>query len=373
MKKKLFLLVFLGILLVPIAFGNQFKLKVDTAYTDPYPVEPGQNFILAIDVSNNGTEEIGLGYIELNPNYPFTVLENKRVDIKNLGPWDRRTIEYDMFVDSGAVSTVYEIPVSIVYNNGDTVINKKITVRVQGTPQFEVLAIRSDKISPGDRENLSVHVQNVGTGMAKKMTATLTVSSEYIKPIFSGGSVYLDSFEINEKDWVTFDILVDQDAEYGVYTGTLALTYKDEAGTEHTSNHSIGILVSGEPTFDVVKTEIDQEDKELEVEVINSGTAKALAITGELWLNGDLSDTDYVTQVKIDKKSILKFNLPGKVTTGKLVLKYKGSENELYEQELNVAWEAQRPNTTLILIGVLVIATVVIWKKPWKKLKWFKK
>ena len=68
-------------------------------------------------------------------------------------------------------------------------------------------------------------------------------------------------FEAGKKDWIKFDILVDQDAEYGVYTGTVTLKYNDEAGVSHNDTYNIGILVSGEPHFDVVKSEIDAKDK----------------------------------------------------------------------------------------------------------------
>ncbi|PIV68009.1 MAG: hypothetical protein COS07_05540, partial [Candidatus Aenigmarchaeota archaeon CG01_land_8_20_14_3_00_37_9] len=284
----------------------------------------------------------------------------------------KKIVEYKMFVDSSAISTVYEIPVKVVYGSLSTV-TKSVLVRVQGTPQFEIIDVKTNEINPGDRESLNIQVENTGTGTAKKMTATFTSSSEMIKPIFSGGSVYINEFGIGKKEWLKFDVLVDQDAEYGVYTGAVALKYNDESGTNHTNTYNIGILISGEPRFDVVKSEINAKTRELEIEVIDSGTAKGVAIRGELWVNDKLIDTDYVTQIKIDKKSTLKFNAPVKETTGVLKLYYKGPDNKEFAQEEKIAWKPiGGANTILLLVGVAA-TVLLIWKKPWRKIKLFKK
>ena len=371
MMKKL-ILVTLMLMIIPIATADQFTIDVETAYTDPYPVEPGQNFILSLQVTNKGNEKVDTVYIELDSSYPFTVLEDSRKSVSNLGGGGNKIIEFNLFIDSSAVSTVYEVPVKIIYGSLSTSI-QNIKIRVQGTPQFEILDVKTNEINPGDRESLNIQFQNVGTGTAKRMTATFTSSSDVITPIFSGGSVYISEFKAGEKNWIKFDIIVDQDADYGVYTGTILLKYNDESGSNHTSTYNIGVLISGEPHFDVIKSEINAGNGELEIELINSGTAKGVAIKTELWVNGKLFDTDYVTQVNIDKKSIIKFNIPVKETTGIVKLSFKGADNKEYAQEENIAWKNVSSKSGLLILVIAVIAIFVIWKKPYKKLKWFKK
>jgi len=371
MIKKMLVLT-LMLMIIPIVTSDQFTINVETAYTNPYPVEPGQNFILSLQVTNKGNEKVNKVDIELNPNYPFTVLENVRKSVNDLGSGGKKIIEYDLFVDSSAISTLYEIPVNVIYGSLSTSI-QNVQVRVQGTPQFEILDVKTNEINPGDRESLNVQFQNVGTGTAKRMTATFTSGSDDIKPIFSGGSVYNSEFKAGEKDWINFDVIVDQETEYGVYTGTIVLKYIDESGTNHEDTYNIGILVSGEPHFDIVKSEIDKTDTELDIELINSGTAKGVAIRTELWINDELFDTDYVTQVKIDKKAIVKFNLPSKVTSGVVKLSFKGPDNKEYTQEENVAWNSATGSSSILILVVVGVAILIIWKKPYKKLKWFKK
>ena len=367
MMKKLLMLTL--VLMIPcLVMADQFTINVETAYTNPYPVEPGQNFILSLQVANKGNEKVNKVDIELDPHYPFTVLENARKSVSDLGSGGKKIIEYDLFVDSSAISTLYEIPVKVIYGSLSTSI-QNVQVRVQGTPQFEILDVKTNEINPGDRESLNIQFQNVGTGTAKRMTATFTSSSEDITPIFSGGSVYISEFKAGEKDWINFDIIVDQNTEYGVYTGTVTLKYNDESGSNHTDTYNIGVLVSGEPHFDVVKSEIDTKNGELDVELINSGTAKGVAIKSELWVNDKLFDTDYVTQVKIDSKSILKFNLPGKASSGLIKLYYKGPDNKEYTQEESIAWNSARGSSGLLILVIAGVVVFTIWKKPYKKLK----
>ena len=107
--------------------------------------------------------------------------------------------------------------------------------------------------------------------------------------------------------------------------------------------------------------------------MINSGTAKGIAIKSELWINSKLFDTDYVTQVKMDKKTNLKFNLPKKATSGVVKLHYRGPDNKEYTQKENIAWQpVNETNGLLILIGLGLVGYLV-WRKPWRKTKWYKK
>ena len=372
MIKKIFVMTVMLLLIPSLVTADQFTIDIETAYTDPYPVEPGQNFVLSLQVTNKGNEKVGKVDVDLDPHYPFTVLENARKSVNDLDSWGKKIIEYDLFVDSSVISTLYEIPVNVIYGSLSTA-TQNVQVRVQGTPQFEILDVKTNEINPGDRETLNVQIQNVGTGTAKRLRTTFTSSSDDIVPIFSGGSVYINEFKGGEKQWIKFDILVDQDAEYGVYAGTITSNYNDESGTAHTNTYDIGILVSGQPRFDVLKSEIDVKDKELEVEVINSGTAKGIAIKSELWINSKLFDTDYVTQVKMDKKTNLKFNLPKKATSGVVKLHYRGPDNKEYTQKENIAWQpVNETNGLLILIGLGLVGYLV-WRKPWRKTKWYKK
>jgi len=311
--------------------------------------------------------------VEIEPIEPFTLLESAKKEINILRVGNSRIIEYDLFVDSSAVSTIYEIPVHVSYESQITreryfTITKKIQVRVQGTPKFELLDIQSDTISPGDQGEIRIKLQNVGTGKAKRTSMTFSSTSDYIKSVLSGGIAYLADVNPGEEKETVFTILASPDSEYGVYTGKINITYDDESGNELTEDFDVGVLISGEPKLQVYKVEADREDSDLTVEIVNIGNAEAKAIAAKLIVNGKIFDVDYVTSIKIDRRSTLKFALPNSMR-GELELSYESPDNKQYSQTEDIAWVIPFTFPTWIVVIVVLAIAYVVWKKKlWKKI-----
>ena len=365
MLKKMTLLTVMIFLLPVIVMSAEYTgVSVNTANTNPYPVEPGMDVELSIEIINTGAREIEDIVLELRPNNPFTLLESATKEISILPIGSSRVVDYELFVDESAISTIYEIPVKISYESNE--LNKEISVNIQGTPDFKLMEMESDMLTPGDQKNISVTIANVGSGKAKRTTATFTSSSTYIKPIFSGGNVYIGEFGTGETQDIKFLILVDSDADYGVYTGTITINYQDESGNETSTSFNVGILVSGEPKLQIIETEIDQVKQKLEIELSNIGTAEVMALNAKFLINGEVFDVEYVTSVKIDKKTTLKYNLING-GTGELVLSYEGPDNKQYEQRMPIAWNIPFKIPSTVWFLVIVIVAYVVWKKKWYK------
>lgn len=363
-------LILFGVIicLLPIVFGDIIgvpKISVEAVYTDPYPVEPGDSFVLSLEIVNNGTEKAENVILELESTYPFTLLEGSKKEIKNLNEGDTRIIDYKLLVDSSAISATYELPIYLTYRTYYK-IKKSVEIRVQGSPDFKFLNVESETISPGDRADIVVQIQNAGTGKAKRTTATLSSSSEYVKPVLSGGNVYIGDVESNEKINITFNILASSDSEYGVYTGSVNLTYEDESGNELEKKFDIGILISGEPKFQIIKTEVNRNENKLDIEITNIGTAEAKAITAKLMIDNKIFDVDYITSVKIDKRTTLKFILPSS-TRAELELSYEGPDNKEYTQTETIVLNIPFSTPTWIWVIVVLIIVYVFWKKKWYK------
>jgi len=370
--KKMFLfttliLIILGLPEVFSAAAVLYQLNVETAFTDPYPVEPGQNLVLSLTLSNSGNADATGVIIELEAIEPFTLLESSKKTIGTVKVGSSRIIDYQLFVDGSAVSALYEIPVRVKYGVGKEII-KRVQVRVQGKPKFEILDVSSGIISPGDQEEVIVTLQNVGTGKAKRTSVTFSSTSDYVKSVLSGGIAYLGDVNPGEEKETIFTILASPDSEYGVYTGKVNVTYDDESGDELTEDFDVGILISGKPKLQVYKVEVDREDSALTVEIVNIGNAEAKAIAAKLIVNDKIFDVDYVTGIKIDRRSTLKFSLPSSAG-GKLELSYEGPDNKKYSQTEDLAWSVT-PTIPgwLILIIVVVIAYFVWKKKLWKRI-----
>jgi len=344
-----------------------YQLNVETAFTDPYPVEPGKNLVLSLTLSNNGNADATNVIVELEVVEPFTLLESSKKEMSVVKVGSSRIIDYQLFVDSSAVSALYEIPVRVKYGTEKELV-KRVQVRVQGRPKFELLDVSSTTISPGDQAEIRVKLQNVGTGKAKRTSVTFSPTSDYVKSVLSGGIYYLGDINPGEEKETTFKILASPDSEYGIYTSKINVTYDDESGDELTENFDVGILISGKPKLQVYKVEADRVDSEITIEVVNIGNAEAKAIAAKLLVNGKVFDVDYVTSIKIDKRSTLKFALPNSMG-GKLELSYEGPDNKQYSQTEDVAWTIPFTFPIWIVGIVILVVAYVLWKKKlWKKI-----
>lgn len=358
-------------LLMPVVLAGYVQtaqVDVETAYTNPYPVAPGNNFVLALQVSNTGGEKAEDIFIEPEMILPFTLLETAKKEIKTLQPGDVRIIEYHVFVDSSAISTVYKIPVHIVFDAIHDY-KKNIQIRVQGIPRFKLLEMKPQpELEPGGRSTVTVSIKNVGTGDAKRVSVIFG-SSSFIQPIFSQGNIYIEGIKPGEERDINFEVLVDSDAEYGVYSGEINVSYEDESGNILSDKFDVGLFVRGEPMIEVIKTKTDKEKGELSVEIVNSGSAKTTGIKAELEVANETFDVDYITQIKIDSHTTVKFKMPAKERIGRLKLYYKGPDNKEFSQVELITWDnTSKPPYILIGLGVLVVVFIV-WKSGILKFK----
>jgi len=370
MKRILLLSIIILVFALPEVLNAQvlkYELTVETAFTDPYPIEPGNNLVLSLSLFNNGSLDAANVVMQLEPIEPFTLIESSKKELGLIKIRQTRLVEYDLYVDSSAVSALYEIPVRVTYDVNKGFV-RTVQVRVQGEPKFELLDVFSGTISPGDQGNITAKLQNVGTGKARRTSVTFTSASDYVNPVLSGGVAYLGDVGPSEIKQTDFTILAHSDSEYGVYSGKINVTYDDESGNELAEVFDVGVLVSGEPKLQVYKVEADREESDLTVELVNVGNAEAKAIAATLLINGKVFDVDYVTSIKLDKRSTLKFSLPSSMR-GKLELSYEGPDNKQYSQMEDVAWVIPFTFPTWIIIIVVIVIAYFVWKKKlWKKI-----
>src|SRR3989338_3638296 len=360
MKSKIMILIMA--LLIPIVLAEDFALlNIETSFTDPYPVEPGKNLVLSLSLSNNGNKAAKDISVELLPPEQFVLLESSTEKINELQSGKTKIIEYNLFVNSSAVSAVYQIPLRISY---DTTINltKNINIRVQGVPDFKLISVKSDEFNPCETEDIRAAIQNLGTGKAKRTVATFKSSSQEISPVLSGGIVYIGDVDSNENKLIEFSLHASSDAEYGVYPGIINITYEDESGNVISDKFDIGVLINGKPDLYILKTEADIVEQKLTIEINNLGTAEADAIKSELIINNKTFDVDYVTKIKIDKSASFKFKIP-QTESAILKLSYKGPDNIQYAKEEVVVWDKPKSNgfnwTMIIVVGIIIY---LMWK-----------
>jgi len=97
MKKQIIILI-LALLIIPFTVKSVEIIGPDVTaqviYTDPYPVEPGNEVTISIEISNSGNEQISNLVLDLKPSEPFSLLESptKKINIINSG--SSRIVKY---------------------------------------------------------------------------------------------------------------------------------------------------------------------------------------------------------------------------------------------------------------------------------------
>jgi hypothetical protein len=349
-------LVLLAIILFFPLVQATADIIVKTAYTNPYPVEPGSSFTLSIEIFNKGDEAAKDLSIVLSPNPPFAVVDKPTDIISSLSSGSVRIVEYKMFVDSSAVSSIYQIPVRIKYSGSDE-ITRNILVRVQGKPNIGYVDIPNFSISPGETKTMQVEIKNLGSGTAKRVIATLVPLNDNIKVVFSGGNAFLDEIQPNSKKNAVFQIYVTPDTGYGVYDAVIKVTYEDEAGNIQTKNFSVGIFVTGRPEIKIIKVSVDKAKNELKVDIINDGNAEARGIKGEIMIGDSVIDVDYISKVNSQKSSTLKFDIPRvKDNKADIRISYSGANNEQYQFKQSITWQNPASVNWLFVIAGIAVA-----------------
>jgi len=359
--------LFLVMLLLPVIVNavDSPAINVRTVYTNPYPAEPGKSVDVSLEISNSGVAEAKNVMIEIEPTDMIKLLEGPNKIINSISVGESRIVTYKMFVDSSAISANYDLTVYVTFENSNKY-SYTIQIVVQGKPNFKILKVDTGTVNPGDKAEISVDIQNVGSGKAKRVNAEFSSTSTNIKPILAGGNFYIGDINPGERKNIKFDILTSPDAGYDVYTGKINLTYEDESGNTFAKNFDVGILISGEPKFEIIKTEAKRDTQELSIEIANKGSAEARAIKANLLIDNKTFDVDYVTSVDIDKRSTLKFILPN-TNRAYLELSYDSPDNKKFTQTELIVWDIQYTFPSWIVIVVVLLVIYILWKKKWLK------
>jgi uncharacterized membrane protein len=365
MKKLIPLFLVICLLPVIVSAVASPEISVITAYTNPYPVEPGKSVDVSFEISNSGQADAKNIMIEVESTDMIKLLENPKKEINILSVGDSRIVNYKMFVDSSAISADYELTAYVSFENSNKY-SYTIQITVQGKPDFKILKVDTGTVNPGDKAEISVDIQNVGSGKAKRTNAEFSSTSTYIKPILAGGNVYIGDINPGEKKNIKFNVLTSSDAAYDVYTGKVNLTYEDESGNKLMKSFDVGILISGEPKFQIIKIEAKRDTQELSVEIANDGTAEAKAIKANLLIDNKIFDVDYVTNVNIDKRTTLKFILPS-ASRADLQLSYDSPDNKKFTQTDMIVWSTPYTFPSWIIIVAVLLVVYVLWKKKWLK------
>jgi hypothetical protein len=351
------------------------SLNVVLATQNPYPVEPGKQVNLELEIQNNGYRDANDVRIEIIPNDVFKLLpgESATKSFNKISASGSVKTTFKMVVDESVTSNDYEIEIRNYVGLTDAYGITNIAVSVQGTSELLLdLETVPEHLEPSGRARIIATIKNVGTGAAKQMKASLDSGSEDIIPLLAGGTVFVGDIAPGEEKQASLEFMIDSSAEYKTYVTTLTLNYKDESNTQQQKIYSVGIPITGTIKLDIIKMEPNYARGRLDIEVANKGTTDAKSLEAVLVINNETVGIDYLSQLKSTKKTTFSFPLVYK-GDGYLMIDYigPGLEENSIKEDIVLRFQPQGGDGTTSLITLILIAVVgyFAWKKYFRKKK----
>jgi hypothetical protein len=161
-------------------------------------------------------------------------------------------VQYPIHVDENAEAKTYYVPLKLVWRNtsmAEDAETLKIGITVSGAPDLVIGGISSNpaRIYPDKEFNLSVKVENIGTGKAEAVELGLSFPKE-----FQGEKTgFLGTIKKDGSSTAVFNLKTLKTAAPGAYTYTLLISYKDEKGFKQSVKKTFEVYVSERGEVDI--------------------------------------------------------------------------------------------------------------------------
>jgi hypothetical protein len=202
-------------------------------------VNPGDEIPVTLNEKNAGqllADDVTLKIINVSSN-----VAPKSTDLYHLGtvsPGDQKTVTLALLSDKDATSGLIRVPVEISYNalDGTPVTDQTgIDIMMKGKAELGFVTVDTSpaRLTEGTPFDLTIRIENTGTGEAKQVSATVDLPVEGKKEAFIG--------KIKPGNDAPVIFLL-EGAQAGNHPYTLTIHYTDDMG-EHTMTREMNLRV----------------------------------------------------------------------------------------------------------------------------------
>ena len=282
-----FLAICLMIMLSSVAYADLSGVtgvSVSLVNQDPQPAIAGDVVDIYLGIENIGGELSNNLIVELEPEYPFTLVPDEPA-VQNIGTIKSyqkdnymRIITYKIKVDSDASAGSYNLTVKY-YEQGDSLVTEKsIQIDVKNREKAEIIHIDKTNLVPGKQSSLKFTVNNVGNAPLRYLTFYWVNEDKVILPVGSDNTKYIKSIDIGESVELDYQVIADSNADPGLYELKLYLSYDDPITYEEKEISTIaGVNVGGGTDFDVALS--DNSGSETSFSIANIGSNPAYSVS----------------------------------------------------------------------------------------------
>lgn len=282
-KSALILILFIMAFSVVFAQTNEFEsLDITSLNQNPDPVYAGDIVEVAISLKN-----IGYGllddkdiYLQIKDEFPFTVISEHKIDLNQIFSSNDyvATQKIKLKIDPNTKAGDYELTIKEV--NGNTIIEHSINISVASNTNIEVISIDKNSIKPGEIQNITFKIKNVGSTNLRNIEFSWENSDLVLLSVNGDNKMFIDSLKTNEEKNVIFTIRASSAASADLYQIDIIITYentKTSTTTKETSN--AGLYIGGETDFDLTFDEKSNSEYIFTIANIGANDANAVKVS----------------------------------------------------------------------------------------------
>lgn len=333
-------------------------------------IRPGGYTTIDLIVANIGTEYLTNVVITPSAGPDLTVTSGK-ISLGSLGVTRTQQGSIAIKANEDAISRASYVYLDVDYYTGTRHYEKtfRIPVSINREPILQISDVKySDTISPGKAVTLSFDIVNSGLGPAYDLIISLGQNDLYTVPGSSGETV-IDMLDTDDKVTISFNLIIDPDADVGIDSIPIALSYYDETrANKYEETKYIGLAVTGDVEF--ITTVDSASGSVAEIILTNRGTGMAEYLTIKA-TSGNTVKEYYVGTLDSDDSETIEF--PQSKQTGSydvvLELDYKDMFGQEYNETItvNVNPSIKLNYGLLTVIIILVAGGYWFYKKKKKK------
>ncbi len=295
LMKKLSLLMILLVLsaILPLNAGTALastglidsaSVQIDLTKQNPEAARPGEPLELTFSVQNDGYDDLTDIVVEVEPEYPFTSISGEALE-KEIAYLDARqddadaaVLKFKLMTDADASEGTYELDVTTTATSDEKTVTttQTILLEVRGKEYAQIVTINKANIDLATEEPLEFIVTNTGNSPLKNMVISWEDPEGIILPVYSDNTKYIKYLEADESVTVAYTVMADVNADPGLYTLDINLTFEDYDSNINTIETTAGLFVGGETDFDVSFSESDEG--EISLSVANVGNNQAYSV-----------------------------------------------------------------------------------------------
>lgn len=216
---------------IPVQVRSDNDILSVSEVSFPEKIAPGSQNEMKLTLENLADGQMKNIDVKLDlSDIPLAASDTNSRTLTRIEAAESENISYSLNVDESAENGVYEIPVTLQYENeaGNT-FTRETTVGavVGGEPELEIgLNGVEGELTPGTTSSVTLRVVNRGRGSADFVKLNLQENEDL--EVLSTGSVYLGDMDADDYQTADFQVHIDSEAEN--VSAPVEVTYKDVAG-----------------------------------------------------------------------------------------------------------------------------------------------